>query len=326
MFTNQFTRFNRCTGRYGTVPLPQTGSYSPVQYPLFPCLSHDLQIMTFPSKWPTHLADVTVILPRLIHDYFSRNATVKIPDPINCTRKPWFCSCCGCLRPGLLSLHSICYNIYLLRVAALSPSQTCRTSRHFFIHFTLSHSRPPQYPRHCNYRQHGNVFASPLFCRLRFFYKWEEVGELLHDTCVRVGALNCTKHRDLCRSLKVTHFPSLLALNWSGAPIVEPGSRAATKPIPRVPGAGDIVAGIQNIFSAEINEDNLETGELPSASKTEGAESAADSAGGRMGDVGATCRLRMEDAVASIRWFLKDEVFINAENSLDKERLGERDT
>ena len=65
---------------------------------------------------------------------------------------------------------------------------------------------PSYVPRVC-------YFPASLDCT-----KWERVGATIRPDQIHVGAVNCAKHGSLCRSLKVHGYPSLVAVNWPGAP------------------------------------------------------------------------------------------------------------
>lgn len=145
-----------------------------------------------------------------------------------------------------------------------------------------------------------------------------------------MGAVNCVKHGGLCRSLKVHSYPTLMALNWPGAP---PGTSAepATKVIRR--GAArsldSLMSNVEEVFPGMVG-GNLGAGaaaarelELPQTGGAVAKELVKASVGKRGGGVGgATCALRLEDAAVSVRWVLKNDVFTQG-HELSKERLGE---
>lgn len=154
--------------------------------------------------------------------------------------------------------------------------------------------------------------------------QWEEVGAALQNCTIHVGALSCLKHRELCWSLKVDRYPTLMALNWPGAP-PRGEDEPATKSIDKAGTVKVILQQVHHIFETKAA-DMTGDAAVPVA-KTElevdertGGRGAAD---GRPGSTeGVACVHRVEDAVATIRMFLRNDVFTQGQN-LSKERLGE---
>lgn len=145
------------------------------------------------------------------------------------------------------------------------------------------------------------------------------MGENLHGTPFRVGAINCVKHRALCRSLKVDRYPTLLAVNWPGAPSGEAGI-PAPKPISK---AGEVVDIVHQIKTGLGEGDQKDVDvELPPEGEEQRvapvevgppivpAVPAVPAPAADMSDYGTECPLRIEDAVASVRWVLTHETMV----------------
>lgn len=166
--------------------------------------------------------------------------------------------------------------------------------------------------------------------------QWKEVGAGLEDCGVSVGALNCDKYLSLCRSINVRSYPTVLAFNWPDAP---PATEdlPATKTLDKSRDTKDIMQQVREIFGAELTaggEKDVEEHTVERGLDTEqegngggGGKNAAVGLGGGGGsggepNTGASCGLRVEDAVVSVRYALRNDVFIQGE-TLPKERLGE---
>lgn len=157
------------------------------------------------------------------------------------------------------------------------------------------------------------------------FSQCEQVGENLHGTPFRVGAINCVKYRTLCRSLKVDRYPTLLLVNWPGAPAGEPGI-PASKQISKAGGVEDIVREIEKgLGEGDKNEVKLELppeGEEQRVAPVEGGAPGVPAAPpADMSNYGTGCPLRIEDAVASIRWVLTHETMV--QDTLEEDRWSE---
>lgn len=142
--------------------------------------------------------------------------------------------------------------------------------------------------------------------------QWEQVGTALRDSSVRVGAVNCVKHHDLCRSLKVGSYPSLLAVNTPGAP----GGTAAEPSVTRITAGSKsletVMTHVRDLFPGSV-------GGTPGALAVEVGRPRAEGGGGSGG--GGNCVLRLEDATVSVRWVLRNDVFTQGEG-LSEERMG----
>lgn len=140
--------------------------------------------------------------------------------------------------------------------------------------------------------------------------QWEVVGNALRDSRVHVGAINCMKHRESCWSLKVERYPTLLALNWPGALQGKPDS-LERKLLQSMGSAEEIVKEIEEIF-CEGDKAAVD------AAVPKPQRKAADA---DVSEPMPYCMWRVEDAVASIRLALTQEVFTQG-SSLSRERLG----
>eukprot|EP00752_Nemacystus_decipiens_P001761 g1702.t1 len=158
---------------------------------------------------------------------------------------------------------------------------------------------------------------------VRFKPKWEMVGKALQDSAVNVGAVNCIKHKDLCHTLSVSAYPTLILLNPPGQPRGT-STEPAIKKLAKSGSYESIVDTIKLEFPDEVDPAAvadvaaarvLEQAEVTSR-KTHGTENETGSVG-----VGAPCILRIEDAVTSVRFFLKNELFTQGPK-LSKDRLG----
>lgn len=139
-------------------------------------------------------------------------------------------------------------------------------------------------------------FRLPFRC---FFYRlpadngclqWEKVGDALAESSVRVGAVNCVKHSTFCRERGIHLYPSLVALNYPGA-----GPGTAAKPALKTMKPG------HKSFDEVLNE-------------IKGVFSCLDEC--------IDCMLRLEDAIMSVRFTLKHDVFTEG-LQLSDDRKGE---
>ncbi|CAM9576869.1 unnamed protein product [Scytosiphon promiscuus] len=167
-------------------------------------------------------------------------------------------------------------------------------------------------------------FYSPMcpHC-VRFKPTWEKVGTALRDSNVRVGAVNCVKHRELCKSIPVLNYPTLVALNSPSGPR---GRGTAAEPATKVIETGShkyesIMNLIEDEFLSVLQGDEGLANDLAVA---RALEQDAPIFGDGMTQVargGAPCKLRIEDATVSIRFALRNEVFTQG-HKLDEERMG----
>ncbi|CAM9711322.1 unnamed protein product [Pylaiella littoralis] len=153
----------------------------------------------------------------------------------------------------------------------------------------------------------------------RFAPTWGDVGTVLRDSDIKVGAINCVKHRDLCRSLNVPSYPTLLALNSPGAP---QGSAAdpATKILEKKKNSfANVMDVIKAEFSGALDGAAVADAEMALARGLKEGKHVLDK---RIEDVGgvAPCILRMEDAAVSVRFVLRSEVFVGGE-TLSEDRM-----
>lgn len=151
------------------------------------------------------------------------------------------------------------------------------------------------------------------------------VGKALQDSAVNVGAVNCLKHGDLCRTLSIHRYPTLIALNPPGQP---QGTSAdpAIKTIEKTSNYEGIVDAIKLEFPDAV--DPAAVAHVAAAKVLEQEEAAS----GKMQETenetgmgeggGAPCILRIEDAVASVRFCLKNELFTGG-HYLSDDRKGE---
>lgn len=150
------------------------------------------------------------------------------------------------------------------------------------------------------------------------------VGNALRDSAVNVGAVNCLKYNDLCKTLSVDRYPTLVALNPPGQPRGT-STEPAIKTLQKAGSYESIVDAIKVEFPDAV--DPAAVADVAGARVLEQAEAASkkaqetenetESVGG-----GASCMLRIEDAVTSVRFFLKIELFTQG-SELSEERLGE---
>ena len=131
--------------------------------------------------------------------------------------------------------------------------------------------------------------------------------------------MNCVKHRDFCRAIGVQAYPSLMALNYPGA---SPGT--ASEPAMKVlrTGVTTLEATLDQIkgtFCDLLDETALNG--VDSISPARMLEQKQEEK-----DVGArrkvSCILRLEDAIASVVFALKNDVFTEG-LELSEERKGE---
>lgn len=144
---------------------------------------------------------------------------------------------------------------------------------------------------------------------------------MLRDSDIKVGAINCVKHRDLCRSLNVPSYPTLLALNSPGAP---QGSAAdpATKILEKKKNSfANVMDVIKAEFSGALDGAAVADAEMALARGLKEGKHVLDKIIEDVGGV-APCILRMEDAAVSVRFVLRSEVFVGGE-TLSEDRMGE---
>lgn len=153
----------------------------------------------------------------------------------------------------------------------------------------------------------------------RGYHQWERVGATVRGP-IHVGAINCDKHRDLCHSFKVHGYPSLVGVNWPGAPEGTPEEPAVNMFKFGSHSFEDTMANIETAFPGLLRvgapEQEAEEGNLGLALE-----------GGKVGDVVwrtrvAPCAVRLEDATVSVRWILRNDVFTQGLQLTDK-RMGE---
>lgn len=118
--------------------------------------------------------------------------------------------------------------------------------------------------------------------------------------------------------MAVRSYPTILALHWPGASPDEKG-KPAKKNLSHGHDVECLVDEAQGIFGSAWRCGGPDVGEQRELSmhNMEVAPAEGQEAGGG----GVTCRDRVEDAVASVRFFLRNDVFI--ETTLSKERMGE---
>ncbi|CAM9676507.1 unnamed protein product, partial [Hapterophycus canaliculatus] len=151
--------------------------------------------------------------------------------------------------------------------------------------------------------------------------QWEKVGTALRDSDVRVGAVNCIKHRRLCQSLLVDSFPTLIALN-------APGERRGTAAEPAVKimkptfsTYHSVMDAVKTEFPSALQIDEAAAGSVAVARALEQEETNLESVIEYVAGGGAPCKLRVEDAAVSIRFVLRNEVFTQG-HKLDEQRMG----
>lgn len=137
-----------------------------------------------------------------------------------------------------------------------------------------------------------------------------------------MGAINCIKHRDLCHSVKVHSYPSLVAVNWPGAPQGTPEEPAINMFKYGSNSFEETMTNIKTAFPGLVEV------RAPGQGVEEGNVDLSVGAGtGRVGEAVwrtrvAPCALRLEDAAVSVRWILKYDVFTQGLRLSDK-RMGE---
>lgn len=153
----------------------------------------------------------------------------------------------------------------------------------------------------------------------RDHHQWERVGATIRGP-IHVGAINCIEHRDLCHSFKVHSYPSLVGVNWPGAPEGTPEEPAINMFKFGSHSFKDTMANIETAFPGLLKVDELtqgvEEGNLGLAMKA-----------GRKGDAvwrtrPVPCELLLEDAAVSVQWVLRYDVFTQGLRLTDK-RMGE---
>lgn len=145
---------------------------------------------------------------------------------------------------------------------------------------------------------------------------------------MQVGAVNCLKHRDLCKLLSVGAFPTLIALNPPGQPRGT-SAKPSIKNIAKSRAYEDMVDTIKREFPDAVGPaavgdvaaaawllEQQEQGAAVPGRKTQETEDENQSVGV------APCILRIEDAVMSVRFFLRIELFTLGDR-LSEQRLGE---
>ena len=154
------------------------------------------------------------------------------------------------------------------------------------------------------------------------YIKWEKVGTALRDSFLQVGAINCIKHKELCQSILVPSYPTLVAVNSPGEPLGT-SDKPAVKILKKGSSNYEAVMGlIEAEFPGAVNELNEADAVVAAASRElEQHQPALGQAAENVGG-GASCILRIEDAAMSVRWVLKYEVFTRV-GALDEERKGE---
>lgn len=159
--------------------------------------------------------------------------------------------------------------------------------------------------------------------------QWNQVGENLTKTPVQVGALNCLNHQDLCWSLGVNKYPTLLAVNYLGS-LSGTAESPAFKKLDVRGGPIEKIMGIINAVhppAVEVDE-TPEDGVNGSPRRTEEPTRKHEQTAvqkritKQLEQESAPCALRMEDAVVSVRWVLSYDVFDRG-TELSPERKGE---
>lgn len=143
--------------------------------------------------------------------------------------------------------------------------------------------------------------------------QWEKVGDALAESSVRVGAVNCIKHSAFCRERGIRSYPSITALNYPGA---KPGT--AAKPAMMTLKSGHktfdtVLKEIKGVFPC-LDEDSLTAGNPVSPVRELGEDIQKPG--------GISCMLRLEDAIMSVRFSLKYDVFSEGAQ-LSDDRKGE---
>lgn len=136
---------------------------------------------------------------------------------------------------------------------------------------------------------------------------------------MQVGAVNCVKHAELCRSIPVPSYPTLVAINSPGEP-----RGTADKPAAKVMGRGkkkfeDVMSLIEAEFPGAA--DGTGVAAAPRVLEQNKRVAVGDVADGA-GEAGAPCALRIEDAAMSVRFNLKYEVFTQGPK-LTRDQMGE---
>lgn len=155
--------------------------------------------------------------------------------------------------------------------------------------------------------------------------QWGDVGTALRDSNVKVGAVNCIKHRELCHSLDVPAYPTLVALNSPG----EPQGNAANPSVKILKKNGnsysfDNVMGMINAEFPDVLDDAVVAdAESVLARGLEQGKPVLEKRVESVGGGAVRCILRIEDAAVSVRFVLRNEVFVGGE-TLSKDRMGER--
>lgn len=150
--------------------------------------------------------------------------------------------------------------------------------------------------------------------------QWERVGAAIRTSPIHVGAIDCTKYFDLCRSFKVHSYPSLVGVNWPGAPEGTPEEPSVNLFKSGSHSFEDTMANIETAFPGMI-----EVG-VPTREEEEGHLDLHGEAAKVGGEVWrtrvASCALRLEDAAVSVHWILRNDVFTQGLRLTDK-RMGE---
>lgn len=148
--------------------------------------------------------------------------------------------------------------------------------------------------------------------------QWGRVGVVLEGSAVRVGAVNCVKHLDLCRSFSIGSYPSLIALTYAAAK----GETAAEPSIELMKIGKGSEEDILDLISSFFPRLQISDKAFPVQSK---AASDIEVEAGMMTQrrlEDATCFDRIEDATVSVRWMLRNDVFSQG-TKLSVKRMGE---
>lgn len=138
-----------------------------------------------------------------------------------------------------------------------------------------------------------------------------------------MGAVNCIKHRDLCRLLMVNAYPTLIALNSPGGPQGTATNPAITKIMKKKNTFESVLDAIKDEFPGAMDAAAVADAEVVARARgLEQGNPILDKRVDNVGGGGAPCMLRIEDAAVSVRFVLRNEVFVGGE-TLSKDRMGE---
>jgi thiol-disulfide isomerase/thioredoxin len=147
------------------------------------------------------------------------------------------------------------------------------------------------------------------------FWQWRRVGSRYAGTVIRVGAVDCINHRDICQSAGIRAFPTLKAF--------VPGQGAL-----EIRRGGSPYENIENF----VDENHLlDLGAMAGAGSKhvasslpvlDEAVSQEANAVAQQGNNSASCRMRIVDASSSLKFLLENEVFVGRRSVLSQKERG----